>query len=119
MVATIHIHGRFAMQRREFTTLVSGTLGLGFGFHPAVTRAAIGGLLSESDASLGVKTALQRGAQSAVGLLGRTDGFLKNPSVVIPLPGFLKDAAQILKFTGQQKKVDELVLAMNRAAEAA
>jgi hypothetical protein len=38
---------------------------------------------------------------------------------VIPLPGVLKDAAQILKFTGQQKKVDELVTAMNRAAESA
>ncbi|HEV8689824.1 MAG TPA: DUF4197 domain-containing protein [Ideonella sp.] len=107
------------MQRREFTTWVSGSLGLGFGLHTVLARAALGGLLSESDASLGVKTALQRGAQSAVSLLGRTDGFLKNPSVVIPLPGFLKDAAQILKFTGQQKKVDELVLAMNRAAEAA
>jgi len=107
------------MQRREFTTLVSATLGSGLVLHGTLARAAIGGLLSESDASLGVKTALQRGAQSAVSLLGRTDGFLKNPHVTIPLPGALKDAAQILKYTGQQKQVDELVLAMNRAAEAA
>src|SRR5262249_33426410 len=75
--------------------------------------------LSEGDASLGVKTALERGATSAVSLLGRTDGFLKNPKVMIPLPGALKDAAQLLKFAGQQKKVDELIMAMNRAAEAA
>jgi hypothetical protein len=107
------------MQRREFTTWASGPLVVGLGLHGGLARAALGGLLSESDASLGVKTALQRGAQSAVSLLGRTDGFLKNPKVVIPLPGFLKDAAQILKMTGQQKKVDELVLAMNRAAESA
>ncbi|MFO1337986.1 MAG: DUF4197 domain-containing protein [Burkholderiaceae bacterium] len=91
---------------------------VGGGLSPAAW-AALGGLLSESDASLGVKTALERGATSAVSLLGRTDGFLKNPKVMIPLPGFLKDAAQILKFSGQQKKVDELVTAMNRAAEAA
>ena len=37
----------------------------------------------------------------------------------IELPGFLKDAAKVLKFTGQQKRVDDLVTAMNRAAEAA
>ncbi len=55
----------------------------------------------------------------AVGLLGKTDGFLGNPKVRIPLPGFLQDAAKLLKATGQQKRVDELVTAMNRAAEAA
>lgn len=106
------------MQRREFTVAGGGLLVAGLAGSQAA-RAALGGLLSEGDASLGVKTALERGAISAVGLLGRTDGFLKNPKVMIPLPGFLKDAAQILKFTGQQKRVDELVTAMNRAAEAA
>jgi hypothetical protein len=39
--------------------------------------------------------------------------------VRIPLPGFLNEAAKVLKFTGQQKRIDELVTAMNRAAEAA
>jgi hypothetical protein len=54
-----------------------------------------------------------------VQLLGRPDGFLGNPKVRIPLPGFLNDAAKLLKMTGQQGRVDELVTAMNRAAEAA
>ncbi|WP_374568541.1 DUF4197 domain-containing protein [Ideonella sp.] len=106
------------MQRRQFTTVSGSLLWVGWALSPAA-HAALGGLLSEGDASLGVKTALERGARSAVSLLGRTDGFLKNPKVMIPLPGFLKDASQILKFTGQQKKVDELITAMNRAAEAA
>jgi len=39
--------------------------------------------------------------------------------VRIPLPGFLEDAAKLLKMTGQGKRVDELVTSMNRAAEAA
>jgi hypothetical protein len=107
------------MKRRQFTTLGPSLLLLGLAYHPALRAALLGGLLSESDASLGVKTALERGATSAVSLLGRDDGFLKNPKVMIPLPGFLKDAAKLLKFSGQQQKVDELVLAMNRAAEAA
>jgi hypothetical protein len=91
---------------------VGGAVALG---SPAV-RA---GLLSEGDAASGVRVALERGAASAVSLLGRNDGFLGNPKVRIPLPGFLEDAAGVLKMMGQQKRVDELVTAMNRAAEAA
>jgi hypothetical protein len=62
---------------------------------------------------------LERGALAAVALLGRNDGFLGNPAVRIPLPGHLNDAAKLLKTLGQGRKVDELVTAMNRAAEAA
>ena len=82
---------------------------------PGLARAA----LSQADAAAGVKLAMERGANAAVDLLGRNDGFLGNPKVRIPLPGVLDDAAKLLKMTGQQKRVDELVTAMNRAAEAA
>ena len=82
-------------------------------------RAAAADLLSQADAAAGIRAALERGALSAVGLLGRPDGFLANPTVRIPLPGFLEDAAKLLKAVGQQKRVDELVTAMNRAAEQA
>jgi hypothetical protein len=102
------------MQRREFTALLPAFVGL----LGAGGRAGAAGL-SELDAASGIRTALERGAVAAVGLLGKTDGFLGNPKVRIPLPGFLNDAAGLLKATGQQKRVDQLVLAMNRAAEAA
>ena len=75
--------------------------------------------LSEGDANAGIRAALERGANSAVSLLGRPDGFLGNPLVKIELPGYLRDAAKLLKATGQGRKLDELVTAMNRAAEAA
>jgi hypothetical protein len=75
--------------------------------------------LTEGDANAGIRTALERGANAAVALLGRPDGFLGNPLVKIELPGYLKDAAKLLKATGQGSKLDELVTAMNRAAEAA
>ena len=101
------------MQRRKFTGLV---ILVPVTWLPGVASA---GLFSETDAVAGVRTALERGATSAVALLGRSDGFLGNPKVRIELPGFLKDAAKLLKATGQGKRVDELVTAMNRAAEAA
>ena len=75
--------------------------------------------LSEGDAASGVRAMLERGALAAVSLLGTTDGFLGNPQVRIPLPGFLQDASRVLRATGQGRRLDELVTAMNRAAEAA
>jgi hypothetical protein len=75
--------------------------------------------LSETDAASGIRTALERGAEAAVKNLGRSDGFLGNAKVRIPLPGYLEDGAKLMRKLGQGKRVDELVTAMNRAAEAA
>ena len=100
------------MQRRKFT---SGLVSLG-GVWALNAHAAD---ITEGDAALGVRAALERGAVAAVGLLGRSGGFLDNPKVRIELPGYLREAAKVLKYTGQQRRVDELVTAMNRAAEAA
>ncbi|UCU98697.1 DUF4197 domain-containing protein [Acidovorax radicis] len=77
------------------------------------------GDLSNADASSGLKAALTQGAQAAVSLLGRNDGFLGNPKVRIGLPGYLDDAAKVMKSLGQGKRIDELVVSINRAAEAA
>lgn len=104
------------MQRRKFTTGLLSGVGL-YGVGIAPTHAL--SVLSDADASSGIRAALERGAEAAVSLLGKPDGFLGNPKVKIPLPGFLKDGAKLLKATGQGKSVDELVTAMNRAAEAA
>jgi Protein of unknown function (DUF4197) len=101
------------MQRRQFTCSVTLASVTGF---PLAASAA---LFSESEAASGVRVALERGAAAAVSRLGRADGFLGNPSVKIELPGFLKDAAKVLSGIGQGRRVDELVTAMNRAAEAA
>lgn len=47
------------------------------------------------------------------------DGFLGNPKVRIGLPGYLDDAAKVMKSSGQGKRIDELVVSINCAAEAA
>lgn len=75
--------------------------------------------LTNTEASQGLKTALEKGALAAVSLLGKTDGFLGNEKVRIPLPGYLEDASKLLRAFGQGGRIDELVTAMNRAAEAA
>lgn len=107
------------MQRRQFTQSTSAMIGLLVLAAHQQARALSLGDLTEGDASQGIKVALEKGALAAVALLGKTDGFLGNPKVRIPLPGFLEDASKLLKMTGQGKRVDELVTSMNRAAEAA
>jgi len=75
--------------------------------------------LSEKDAVAGLKEALNKGAGSAVGKLGKTDGFLGNPQVKIPLPDSLQKADRVLSRFGMGKYAEDLVVTMNRAAEAA
>ena len=104
------------MQRRKFMSGVAVASGLG-AMGAGLDAHAIG--VSEGDAALGVRAALERGAVAAVGLLGQSGGFLDNPKVRIELPGYLREAAKLLEFTGQRGRIDELVTAMNRAAEAA
>jgi len=75
--------------------------------------------ISNQDAVGGLREALVKGTQYAVDTLGRQDGFFANGKVKIPLPGSLQKAEKILHQLGMGKQADELVLTMNRAAEAA
>jgi hypothetical protein len=75
--------------------------------------------IAPKDSVSGLKTALNQGASRAVAQLGIVDGFLKNPKVKIPLPPALKKADKALRMIGMGGEADDLVLAMNRAAEAA
>jgi hypothetical protein len=75
--------------------------------------------LSNREAAAGLKDALIQASGAAVGKLGVTDGFFKNPKVKIPLPNSLKKAEKAMRYFGMGKQADELVLRMNRAAETA
>ncbi len=75
--------------------------------------------ISGQEAGGGLKEALTQGAGKAVNLLGRSDGFLGNPKVKIPLPGGMQKVEGLMRGLGMGKQADELITAMNRAAEAA
>jgi len=107
------------MDRREFNSVCWPALAvlLGLSAEPAQALSLVD--LSQADASKGLKAALEQGAKAAVSQLGQPDGFLGNEKVRIPLPGYLHDAASLLRTLGQGQRLDELVMAMNRAAEAA
>ena len=75
--------------------------------------------LSESKVASGLKQTLQIGAESAVKLTGRTDGYFGNREIKIQLPKNLQPLEKGLGAIGYQSKIDAFVLSMNRAAEAA
>jgi Protein of unknown function (DUF4197) len=67
----------------------------------------------------GLKQALQLSTGKAITATGRPDGFLKNPSIKIPLPQKLHTLATGMTMMGYGSEVDALVVGMNRAAEQA
>ena len=75
--------------------------------------------LTNSDIVAGLKEALEVGTTNTVDLTGKLDGYFGNAAIKILLPSQLQNVEQGLRLLGQGQKVDELVLAMNRAAEKA
>jgi hypothetical protein len=86
-----------------------------------VSSASAAGLddITNRDAVNGLKQALTNGAQAAVAKLGKQDGFMNDPRIKIPLPPSMKRAEAVMHSIGAGKQADDLVLRMNRAAEAA
>ena len=75
--------------------------------------------LSNADAVNGLKQALTDGSAAAVKMLGQDNGYFGNAKVKIPLPPNMQKIESGLRMMGMKKQTDELVLSMNRAAEAA
>ena len=75
--------------------------------------------ITNQEAVAGLKSALEKGSQQAVAVLGKTDGFFGNAQVKIPLPESLQRVEKMMRRLGMGKQADELILTMNRAAEAA
>jgi hypothetical protein len=75
--------------------------------------------ISGDEAARALRSALESGTQAAVSTLGKPDGFFGDSRVKIPLPDSLQRAESLMRRFGLGRQADELVLTMNRAAEAA
>ncbi len=86
------------------------------------TAAASPGLaaaLSQEQVVQGLKEALGKGVQQAIGNLGCDGGFLTNLNVKIPMPEKLRTVENTLRIFRQDKLADEFIATMNHAAERA
>jgi hypothetical protein len=79
------------------------------------------GLLGPRSSSIaaGLREALEVGARNAVELASKRGGFLDEPQIRIPLPRELNGLTSAMRQFGLAGQVDELEVAMNRAAEEA
>jgi Protein of unknown function (DUF4197) len=77
------------------------------------------GASDEKTNAAGIKEALALGTERAVQSLSRKDGYFGNAAVKILMPSSLQKVADVARAVGYQKQVDEFILSMNRAAEAA
>ena len=75
--------------------------------------------LSQTEMIGGLREALAQGAETAINNLGKTDGFLANDLVRIPLPENIQKVADLARRFGGKRYVDDFVTTMNRAAESA
>ena len=82
-------------------------------------RLGLGAGLSDSKINAGLKQALQIGAENSVKLVGRPNGYFGNAAIKILMPSNLRPLEKGLRLVGYGPKVDDFVLSMNRAAEAA
>jgi Protein of unknown function (DUF4197) len=77
------------------------------------------GQLDEATVLAGLKEALKVGSDNTVTTTSSVDGFLGNALIRIAVPEQLDSAASTLRSVGLGSYVDELEVAMNRAAEQA
>jgi len=85
-----------------------------------VDPSALGvGALSQDQMISGLKEALGKGVEQAIAKLGKTNGFLSNADVKIPMPEKLQTVEKTLRTLKQDKMADDFVETMNRAAEEA
>jgi len=88
---------------------------------PAIIDGVLGGFggLSQGDAALGIRAALDNGVGNAISNVGVLDGFLGNSLVRIPLPKVLQDVQGFLQPLGADGLLVELQQQLNRGAEKA
>ncbi len=73
--------------------------------------------LTEKDAADGIREALIKGTDVSVTFVSAVDGYFGNPEIRIPFPESAKTVESKLRAIGLGSKVDEMILALNRAAE--
>ena len=86
---------------------------------PGAAAAASLADFSNRDVVAALKEALTKSSHAAVSRLGVENGFFGDERVKIPLPDSLKRAERVMRSIGMGKQADDLLLRMNRAAEAA
>ncbi|GGY43215.1 DUF4197 domain-containing protein [Parvularcula lutaonensis] len=77
------------------------------------------GGLTPAEAAEGIRAALDQGVSAAIARVGRTNGYLGDPTIRIPLPARLASIQTTLRRFGLSALLDDLEVQINRGAEVA
>jgi hypothetical protein len=86
---------------------------------PVAKSGASQSVVDQKTAVSGLKEALIIGTENAVGAVSKPNGYFDNQMVKILLPDKIQKVADVVAKLGFQEQVDNFILSMNRAAEAA
>jgi len=100
LLASFNTNAQFLKDAKKFVEKKTGVSGL-----------------TEKDAADGIREALVKGTGESVKLVTNIDGYFGNPEIKIPFPPEAKEVESKLRSIGLGKKVDEVILSLNRAAE--
>ena len=82
-------------------------------------KGITGSGVTDSKASAGLKEALEVATEKAVSLTGRPNGYFDDAAIKILMPAKLQTMQEGLRAVGYGPQIDEFVLSMNRAEQAA
>ena len=85
----------------------------------SVNSSSESGSISQAEANMGIKQALNNGLQQSIKTLSVKDGFLGDAAVKILMPEEAKKVESALRSIGMNSLCDQFVSSMNRAAESA
>lgn len=77
------------------------------------------GSVTENEAGMGIKEALEKGVQAGIAALNKQNGFFGNEAYKVLLPPDALKAEKTLRGIGLGGEVDKAILQINRAAEQA
>lgn len=83
----------------------------------ALNQIAVPATISESEASQGIREALDQGVGRGIGLLNKADGFFGSEAYKLFLPADAQRIENALRQVGMGSLVDKAILQINRAAE--
>ena len=102
------------MKRNIFTLFLAVSFLAGCG---SLGNLGTSGPVTEQEAVMGIRQALDKGVSTGVSMLNRQDGFFGNQAYKLFLPPDARKIENVMRDLGMGKTVDKAILQINRAAE--
>lgn len=105
------------MKRNIFTLLLAAGFLASCGSIGGLGGIGGGGTVTEAEAAMGIRQALDKGVSTGISFLNKQDGFFGNQAYKLFLPPDARKIENVMRDIGLGRTVDRAILQINRAAE--